>query len=133
MPRPALSAISSAVLIGLLQVGSVAEAQPQSVTQVVMLGTGNPGPDPDRSGPATAIIVNGTPYLIDFGPVSCAAPKRRRSTKESGRSTQSTCAWPLQRTCTRIIPSAILTSFSRPGSSDEKFPWRCTVRKGSRG
>ena len=57
MPRPALSAISSAVLIGLLQVGSVAEAQPQSVTQVVMLGTGNPGPDPDRSGPATAIIV----------------------------------------------------------------------------
>ena len=25
-------------------------------------------PDPDRSGPATAIVVNGTPYLIDFGP-----------------------------------------------------------------
>jgi ribonuclease BN (tRNA processing enzyme) len=37
-------------------------------TQVVMLGTGTPGWDPDRSGPATAIVVNGTPYLVDFGP-----------------------------------------------------------------
>jgi ribonuclease BN (tRNA processing enzyme) len=37
-------------------------------TQIVMLGTGNPRPEPDRSGPATAIVVNDTPYLIDFGP-----------------------------------------------------------------
>ncbi len=36
-------------------------------TRVVMLGTGTPRPDPDRSGPATAIIVNDTPYLVDFG------------------------------------------------------------------
>jgi len=36
-------------------------------TQVVLLGTGQPPADPDRSGPATAIVVNGTPYLIDFG------------------------------------------------------------------
>jgi ribonuclease BN (tRNA processing enzyme) len=33
-----------------------------------MLGTGNPRPEPERSGPATAIVVNDTPYLIDFGP-----------------------------------------------------------------
>jgi ribonuclease BN (tRNA processing enzyme) len=33
-----------------------------------MLGTGTPGPDPNRSGPATAIIVGDTPYLVDFGP-----------------------------------------------------------------
>jgi len=33
-----------------------------------MLGTGTPRPDPNRSGPATAIVVNDTPYLIDFGP-----------------------------------------------------------------
>ena len=39
-----------------------------SKTQVVLLGTGTPSPDPERSGPATAIIVNGTPYLVDFGP-----------------------------------------------------------------
>ena len=37
-------------------------------TRVVLLGTGNPAPNPDRSGPATAIIVNDTAYLIDFGP-----------------------------------------------------------------
>src|SRR5262245_50759213 len=37
-------------------------------TRVVMLGTGTPRPDPNRSGPATAVIVNDTPYLIDFGP-----------------------------------------------------------------
>ena len=38
-----------------------------SRTHVVMLGTGNPPADPDRSGPATAIVVDGTPYLVDFG------------------------------------------------------------------
>lgn len=36
-------------------------------TRVVLLGTGNPPADPDRSGPATAVVVNGTPYLVDFG------------------------------------------------------------------
>ena len=36
-------------------------------TLVVLLGTGTPGPTPERSGPATAIVVNDTPYLIDFG------------------------------------------------------------------
>lgn len=42
--------------------------QPNVGTQIVMLGTGTPRPDPDRSGPATVIIVDGVPYLIDFGP-----------------------------------------------------------------
>jgi ribonuclease BN (tRNA processing enzyme) len=37
-------------------------------TQVVMLGTGNPAADPERSGPAVAIVVNNTPYLVDCGP-----------------------------------------------------------------
>jgi len=36
-------------------------------TRIVMLGTGTPRPDPERSGPATAIVVDDTPYLIDFG------------------------------------------------------------------
>src|SRR6202022_2819975 len=39
-----------------------------ATTRIVMLGTGAPGPDPVRSGPATAIVVKGTPYLVDFGP-----------------------------------------------------------------
>lgn len=36
-------------------------------TQVVVLGTGTPNPDPDRSGPAVAVVVNGTAYLVDAG------------------------------------------------------------------
>jgi ribonuclease BN (tRNA processing enzyme) len=36
-------------------------------TQVVLLGSGNPNPDPDHSGPAVAIVVNGTAYLVDAG------------------------------------------------------------------
>jgi ribonuclease Z len=35
---------------------------------VVLLGTGTPRADPDRSGPATAIVVNGRAYLVDAGP-----------------------------------------------------------------
>jgi len=34
----------------------------------VLLGTGTPVPDPERSGPATAIVVDDTAYLVDFGP-----------------------------------------------------------------
>jgi ribonuclease Z len=41
---------------------------PATKTRVVMLGTGTPQPLPDRSGPATAIVVNDTAYLFDFGP-----------------------------------------------------------------
>lgn len=42
--------------------------EPPQGTQIVLLGTGTPNPDPDRSGPCVAIIVNGTPYLVDCGP-----------------------------------------------------------------
>ena len=45
-----------------------AQAPPTPKTQVVILGTGTPRPDPDRSGPAVCVIVNDTPYLVDFGP-----------------------------------------------------------------
>ncbi len=38
-----------------------------SQTRVVLLGTGDPAADPDQAGPATAIVVNDTPYLVDFG------------------------------------------------------------------
>jgi ribonuclease BN (tRNA processing enzyme) len=37
-------------------------------TKIVLLGTGTPVPDPDRSGPATAIVVDDRAYLVDFGP-----------------------------------------------------------------
>jgi ribonuclease BN (tRNA processing enzyme) len=35
--------------------------------QVVFLGTGNPGPDPQRQGPSLAIVVHGKAYLVDVG------------------------------------------------------------------
>ena len=37
-------------------------------TVVVMLGTGMPVPNPDRSGPATAVVVGGRVFLFDAGP-----------------------------------------------------------------
>jgi ribonuclease BN (tRNA processing enzyme) len=37
-------------------------------TRVVVLGTGTPVPDPERSGPAVAVVVNGRAYLVDCGP-----------------------------------------------------------------
>jgi ribonuclease BN (tRNA processing enzyme) len=37
-------------------------------TQIVLLGTGDPTPLSRRAGPATAIVVDGRAYLVDFGP-----------------------------------------------------------------
>ena len=41
---------------------------PSSVTQLVLLGTGTPNAEPDRAGSSLAVVVNGTPYLVDAGP-----------------------------------------------------------------
>src|ERR1700682_683767 len=75
MPVNAMRFRSSTFLVLVLMFLTVslpAGQQPQtaatSKTRIVLLGTGNPGPDPDRSGPATAIVVNDTAYLVDFGP-----------------------------------------------------------------
>ena len=37
-------------------------------TQLVVLGSGNLNPHPERSDSAYAVIVDDTPYLVDFGP-----------------------------------------------------------------
>jgi len=37
-------------------------------TVVVMLGTGTPVPDPERAGPATAVVVGSRVFLFDAGP-----------------------------------------------------------------
>jgi len=50
------------------QLASQAPKEPPTRTKVVLLGTGTPVPDPDRSGPATAIVVDDRAYLVDFGP-----------------------------------------------------------------
>jgi ribonuclease BN (tRNA processing enzyme)/pimeloyl-ACP methyl ester carboxylesterase len=59
-------------------------------TKVVLLGTGTPIPDPDRSGPATAVVVDDRAYLIDFGPgvvrrAEAAALKREIPAVEPGK------------------------------------------------
>jgi len=52
----------------LLPLAATANVEPSATTKVVMLGTGTPIADPQRSGPAVAIVVNDTAYLVDAGP-----------------------------------------------------------------
>jgi ribonuclease BN (tRNA processing enzyme) len=61
-------AVAAAVFATSLAAGSQVAPASARQTRVVLLGTGSPPADPDRSGPATAIVVNDTPYLVDFGP-----------------------------------------------------------------
>ena len=62
-------------------------------TRVVLLGTGTPVPDPDRSGPATVITADYRAYLVDFGPgvirrAEAAALKTGITAVEPGRWTE---------------------------------------------
>src|SRR5258707_13041310 len=84
----------------------------RSRTQVVLLGTGNPGPSPERSGPATAIVVDGEAYLVDMGPgvVRRAAAAQRKGIDALDPTR-------IKRgfvTCIPMTPSVTRTSFSRP-------------------
>jgi len=84
------------VLIILLAAPGVAQesvghppSQQAARTRVVLLSTGTAVPDPDRSGPATAIVVDDSAHLIDFGPgivrrAESAALNRRIQAVEPG-------------------------------------------------
>lgn len=66
----------------------VLEAQePGSRTRVVLLGTGTPNADPERWGPAVAVVVDSVAYLVDAGPgvVRRAAGAARRHGLEALR------------------------------------------------
>ena len=39
-----------------------------SETKLIILGSGTPNPDPDRYGSGYAVVVNGSSYIVDFGP-----------------------------------------------------------------
>jgi ribonuclease BN (tRNA processing enzyme) len=77
---------ASVLVVLLLGVPSFPAAQgpPKSGTRIVLLGTGTPNADPERSGPAVAIVVNGSPYLVDCGPgvVRRAAAAERKGIQE---------------------------------------------------
>jgi ribonuclease BN (tRNA processing enzyme) len=60
--------LTCALIISIAAGLTIQFAQSSAQTQIVLLGTGTPNADPERSGPATAIVVNDTPYIIDFGP-----------------------------------------------------------------
>jgi ribonuclease BN (tRNA processing enzyme) len=90
------STVAHVLLIMLTAVIGVAQestshsrVQQTGRTRVVLLGTGTPVPDPDRSGPATAIVVDDSVYLVDFGPgvirrAEAAALKNRIPAVEPG-------------------------------------------------
>jgi ribonuclease BN (tRNA processing enzyme) len=59
----AIAVVSAAVLLPTLRVS----AQAASRTQLIVLGSGTPIPDPERSGPAVAIVVDSVAYLFDAG------------------------------------------------------------------
>ena len=52
-----------------LQLHALAQtsAEPVRSMEVVLLGTGYPRPFPDRAGPSTVVIVNGTYFVVDAG------------------------------------------------------------------
>jgi ribonuclease BN (tRNA processing enzyme) len=58
--------VAVAVLMCLVPHLAVGQEAPR--TRLVILGTGNPNTDPERSGPATAVVVDDRAYLIDAGP-----------------------------------------------------------------
>lgn len=91
------------------------EASQAYQTKVVLLGTGTPAATPDRSGPATAIVVNNTAYLVDFGP----GVVRRASAAATSRSITA-----LQPTRLRVAFVTHLHSDHTVGYSDLIFsPW----------
>lgn len=56
--------IALAVLIGAVAVSAAPQTQR---TKVVLLGTGTPNDDPNRWGPAVAVVVDDQVYLVDAG------------------------------------------------------------------
>lgn len=68
-PRRSSVRVTSRVLFLFAISGIPATAAPAqtSRTTIILLGTGTPIPDPDRSGPGVAIIVDSVAYLFDAG------------------------------------------------------------------
>ena len=69
----------SFVFCALFLTCSVSFAAPKS--QIILFGTGTTNPDPDRSGPAIAIVVNGATYLFDVG---AGVVRRSESARKAG-------------------------------------------------
>jgi ribonuclease Z len=57
--------VTRALVAGCLATSLLGAQAPR--TTVVVLGSGTPIPDPERFGPAVAVVVDGVPYLFDAG------------------------------------------------------------------
>ena len=57
----------SLIVIGLISINDI-NASENHGTTLVLLGTGTPNAEPDRSGPSLAIIIQDKSYIVDFGP-----------------------------------------------------------------
>ena len=116
---PRVGGVSLMMLTAWVAAQPPPQTRAASVTRVVLLGTGNPGIDPDRSGPATAVVVNDTPYLVDFGP----GVVRRAKAAVLGRGIKA-----LEPTNLRVAFSALPPSTTRRRSS-----WRTSRGRLGRG
>ncbi|MBI4466093.1 MAG: MBL fold metallo-hydrolase [Acidobacteria bacterium] len=61
-----LGTCSLALLLAACLVTAAAE-EPKPPMQVILLGTGYPRPDPERAGPATALVVGEKLFIVDAG------------------------------------------------------------------
>jgi ribonuclease BN (tRNA processing enzyme) len=65
-PRLRVTVCTAICLLVSISARAQSSAATASSTKVVLLGSGNPRPDPERWGPA--VVVNDTAYLVDCGP-----------------------------------------------------------------
>ena len=109
-----LAAVLSASMV--LGIAGPSQVAPERApAKVVLLGTGTPAATPDRSGPATAVVVNDTAYLVDFGP----GVVRRASAAATARAISA-----LQPTRLRVAFATHLHSDHTVGYPDLIFsPW----------
>ena len=105
---PSVVLLFSATIFAVTLTAQRPKAASADRTLVVMLGTGNPAIDPDRSGPATAIVVKDTAYLVDFGAGVVRRAQEAVLTREikAVPPDSGSCS---RRTCIPITPLAMPT------------------------
>ena len=62
-PGVVIALVAALAVLGCVKTPGAAQTR----TQIVLLGTGTPYPDPGRFGPSVAIVVDDRPYLVDVG------------------------------------------------------------------
>jgi len=87
------------------QSATVASPVASTSTKIVLLGTGHVLPNPDHQGPSLAIVVNGTPYIVDAG-VGVVRQLMEQIASVFRRSASTICALPSSHTFIATIPWA---------------------------